>query len=322
MARCLLYSTDYARYNRPTIRGKANRITAISASRPALVRHPRLPERNPPMVPFLIARVLLIESSKALIPVKGEWFAVAHDAPVAVAVEPAAPKAGKKVKPLKPLKGQTGADCTGLICHSGARVQFAPGEHVVEHVSLARLTPGDDAAARFRVAKSEARSTLALALGGSVEGSAERKDTALLAIARAWNAGEAAFKLGVASNGTALDLVFMAASIASPAEVREAFGRIADEKNATPRIAPASAMLRDPPSRRRAQRASATVKLGATSAGAALEAMRQRAAKLAATPARASPSLERGAGFFASLLALAHSLLDSNHHANLTSCPT
>jgi len=276
------------------------------------------------MVPFLIARVVLIEASKAIRPesAKGGGFAMAHDAPAPapVVTAPAAPKAKGKKKKGKPLKGQTGGDCTGLLTFSGARVAPAPGETVREHVAIARLTPADDAAARFRVAKSEARSTLALAIGGSVEGSAERKDTALLVIARAWNAGEAAFKLGVASNGTALDLVFMAASIASPAEVREAFGRIADEKNATPRIAPASAMLRDPP--RRAQRASATVKLGATSAGAALEAMRQRAAKLAATPARASPSLERGAGFFASLLALAHSLLDSNHHANLTSCPT
>lgn len=216
------------------------------------------------MIPSLVARVL-IESSKALIPVKGEGFAVAHDAPVVTAPAETAPAKGKGRK-VKPIKGSDGGSCTGLMVHSGARTAPAPGEHVVEHVSLARLTPGDDAAARFRVAKSEARSTLALAIGGSVEGSAERKDTALLAIARAWNAGEAAFKLGVASNGTALDLVFMAASIASPAEVREAFGRIADEKNATPRIAPASAMLR----------ASATVKLGATSAGAALEAMRQR----------------------------------------------
>ena len=246
------------------------------------------------MIPSLVARVVLIEASKAIRPesAKGGGFAMAHDAParVPVVTAPAAPKAKGKKKKGKPLKGQTGGACTGLLTFSGARVQFAEGETVREHVSLARLTLADDAAARWRIAKGEAREALALAIGGTTEGSAERADRALTALCLAWNTHQDAVAKGVAPDGAALDLVWGVATIASPAEVSEAFGKLASAKAAIPFVAPVSAMLRE-------TRKAATATLGASKAGAALAALRAKHAKLGA-PRKGKPvSSQEGRAF-------------------------
>jgi len=178
-------------------------------------------------------RLPTVKASKAS---KGEGFSLAHDTP-AVKASPVKAK-GKKVRKGIPgvqgaIRGETSADAAGLINMSrGAETRFASGAVVVEAVSTGRVTAEQDSMARARVALSNARRAVALALGGSEDGGALRRSAALDSIVVAWRSLAAA-----PSAPSAWELLFWAASLGSPSSVADAFARADLPPAASPSLA-------------------------------------------------------------------------------------
>ena len=166
---------------------------------------------------------------------KGDGFTLAHDP--AVKASPVKAK-GKKVRKGIPgvqgaIRGETSADAAGLINMSrGAETRFASGAVVVEAVSTGRVTAEQDSMARARVALSNARRAVALALGGSEDGGALRRSAALDSIVVAWRSLAAA-----PSAPSAWELLFWAASLGSPSSVADAFARADLPPAASPTLA-------------------------------------------------------------------------------------